>query len=63
MNSLTRERLGRALYRILNRDTFAVAWDDLPDNRRERYRIAAELLAQSDEMDAYLTELRAQNAA
>lgn len=39
---MTRDDKGAALYRLLNRDTFAPRWADLPDHRRERYRIAAE---------------------
>lgn len=39
---MTRDDKGRALYAFVYRGHFVPAWDDLPDNRRERYRIAAE---------------------
>ncbi len=60
---MTRDDLGRALYRCLNRDTFAITWNDLPDNRRERYRIAAVLFVASAELDEFLERLRAKIAA
>lgn len=39
---MTRDDKGAYLYRCLNRDTVTIPWADLPDNRKERYRIAAE---------------------
>jgi hypothetical protein len=58
-----REDLGRELYRCLNRDTFVVAWDDLPDNRRERYRIAAVLFLKTEAVDTFLEAVRRRIAA
>jgi hypothetical protein len=39
---VTRDDRGRALYTALYRNMFVPGWDDLPDHRRERYRIVAE---------------------
>jgi hypothetical protein len=63
MNDDLRENIGRALYHALNRDTFAILWVDLPDNRRERYRMAAELFAISEQLDEWLERMRHRIAA
>lgn len=63
MTATERENLGRALYRCLNRDTFAVAWNDLPDNRQERYRIAAVQFVETESLDTYLESVRRSIAA
>lgn len=63
MTDTERNNLGRALYKALNRDTKPIAWDDLPVNRQERYRIAAVEFVTSVEVDAYLESVRQRIAA
>ena len=63
MDTVKTDAIGQAFYAALNHDTFVVAWDDLPDNRRKRYETAAVLFVKSEALDAYLEQLRALIAA
>lgn len=63
MTATERDTLGRALYHALNRDTKPIVWDELPDNRQERYRIAAVEFVQSAAVDAFLESVRQRIAA
>lgn len=39
---MTRDDKGRKFYWTVYRGHYVPEWDDLPDHRKERYRIAAE---------------------
>lgn len=60
---MIRDDLGHALYQCYVVGYFARPWADLPDHDKERFRIAAEAFAASDEMHRWLEQMRARIAA